>query len=83
MRVAADGVRIALVVEKGDERSLLVGRIERGRTGRRDRVGRRTAVTVRELQVRDARAGAGHRHVLGRGQPARGRRPRARGAWSR
>ncbi|MFF7859089.1 LpqB family beta-propeller domain-containing protein [Streptomyces sp. NPDC007904] len=29
VRVAADGVRIALVVEKGDRRSLLVGRIDR------------------------------------------------------
>jgi hypothetical protein len=30
VRVAADGVRIALVVEKGGKQSLLVGRIERG-----------------------------------------------------
>ncbi|MEU0228759.1 LpqB family beta-propeller domain-containing protein [Streptomyces sp. NPDC006284] len=29
VRVAADGVRIALIVEKDDERSLLIGRIER------------------------------------------------------
>ncbi|WP_030872445.1 LpqB family beta-propeller domain-containing protein [Streptomyces sp. NRRL S-37] len=29
VRVAADGVRIALVVEKGDRRSLVVGRIDR------------------------------------------------------
>ncbi|MFF4492370.1 LpqB family beta-propeller domain-containing protein [Streptomyces sp. NPDC001544] len=29
VRVAADGVRMALVVEKGDKQSLLVGRIER------------------------------------------------------
>ncbi len=34
VRVAADGVRIALVVEKGGKQSLFVGRIEReGRTG--------------------------------------------------
>ncbi|OIK27209.1 LpqB family beta-propeller domain-containing protein [Streptomyces malaysiense] len=33
-RVAADGVRVALVVEKGGEQSLMIGRIERGdRTG--------------------------------------------------
>ncbi|MFI8089904.1 LpqB family beta-propeller domain-containing protein [Streptomyces sp. NPDC086080] len=31
VRVAADGVRIALVVEQGDRRSLLIGRIERTR----------------------------------------------------
>ncbi|MFI6933510.1 LpqB family beta-propeller domain-containing protein [Streptomyces sp. NPDC050287] len=30
VRVAADGVRIALVVEKGGKQSLLIGRIERG-----------------------------------------------------
>ncbi|MER7490319.1 LpqB family beta-propeller domain-containing protein [Streptomyces sp. NPDC126497] len=29
VRVAADGVRIALVVEKGDRRSLMIGRIDR------------------------------------------------------
>lgn len=29
VRVAADGVRVALVVEKGDRRSLLIGRIDR------------------------------------------------------
>lgn len=34
VRVAADGVRIALVVEKGDRRSLMIGRIDRnGGTG--------------------------------------------------
>ncbi|GGR57523.1 lipoprotein LpqB [Streptomyces griseomycini] len=48
VRVAADGVRIALVVEKGDRRSLLIGRIERsGPDGATDG---RTAVTVRELR---------------------------------
>ncbi|MEU5363212.1 LpqB family beta-propeller domain-containing protein [Streptomyces sp. NPDC005925] len=45
VRVAADGVRIALVVEKDSRRSLLIGRIERG--GKTD--GRPT-VTVRELR---------------------------------
>ncbi|MGI5455327.1 LpqB family beta-propeller domain-containing protein [Streptomyces sp. CA-249302] len=33
VRVAADGVRIALVVAKGDKKSLLIGRIERGAEG--------------------------------------------------
>ncbi|MEU0615476.1 MULTISPECIES: LpqB family beta-propeller domain-containing protein [Streptomyces] len=49
VRVAADGVRIALVVEKGDERSLLVGRIERSGP---DEAGssERTTVTVVELR---------------------------------
>jgi len=45
LRVAADGVRIALVVEKGGKRSLFVGRIEReGRTGDPQ------SVSVRELR---------------------------------
>ncbi|CAL9545355.1 LpqB family beta-propeller domain-containing protein [Streptomyces sp. enrichment culture] len=48
VRVAADGVRIALVVEKGDRRSLLIGRIERG--GPDGGTGERAAVTVRELR---------------------------------
>ncbi|MEU1406484.1 LpqB family beta-propeller domain-containing protein [Streptomyces sp. NPDC005728] len=39
VRVAADGVRVALVVEKDDKQSLLLGRIERG-----DRSGARPAV---------------------------------------
>ncbi|MFE1257382.1 LpqB family beta-propeller domain-containing protein [Streptomyces fungicidicus] len=43
VRVAADGVRIALVVEKGDQRSLFVGRIER-------EAGEQPAVTVRDLR---------------------------------
>ncbi|MFF9335018.1 LpqB family beta-propeller domain-containing protein [Streptomyces albogriseolus] len=49
VRVAADGVRIALVVEKGDERSLLIGRIERSGP---DEAGssERTTVTVVELR---------------------------------
>ncbi|MFI1421797.1 LpqB family beta-propeller domain-containing protein [Streptomyces sp. NPDC020731] len=39
VRVAADGVRIALVVEKGDRRSLMIGRIDRnGGTGERPTV---------------------------------------------
>ncbi|WP_329217871.1 LpqB family beta-propeller domain-containing protein [Streptomyces sp. NBC_01485] len=33
VRVAADGVRIALVVDKGGRQSLLIGRIERGERG--------------------------------------------------
>jgi hypothetical protein len=45
VRVAADGVRIALVVEKGDRQSLLIGRIERG-----DRTGGGSTVAVRELR---------------------------------
>lgn len=45
VRVAADGVRIALVVEKDARQSLLIGRIERG--GGTDE---RPAVTVRELR---------------------------------
>ncbi|MEU3254890.1 LpqB family beta-propeller domain-containing protein [Streptomyces sp. NPDC006997] len=44
LRVAADGVRIALVVEKDDEQSLLVGRIEW------ERVGEQRAVWIRELR---------------------------------
>ncbi|GHE23947.1 lipoprotein LpqB [Streptomyces capillispiralis] len=48
VRVAADGVRIALVVEKGDRHSLLIGRIERSRPdGGTDE---RPAVTVRDLR---------------------------------
>ncbi|MFJ8188003.1 LpqB family beta-propeller domain-containing protein [Streptomyces sp. NPDC096105] len=49
VRVAADGVRIALVVEKGDERSLLVGRIERSGPDEAGSAGRPT-VTVVELR---------------------------------
>lgn len=48
VRVAADGVRIALVVEKGDRLSLQVGRIERSRAdGGPDE---RPTVTVLELR---------------------------------
>jgi hypothetical protein len=46
VRVAADGVRIALVVEKGDRRSLLIGRIERSRPD--GRTNERPTVTVLE-----------------------------------
>ncbi|HET9382173.1 MAG TPA: LpqB family beta-propeller domain-containing protein [Streptomyces sp.] len=45
VRVAADGVRIALVVEKDGKRSLLIGRIEPG-----DRSDERPTVTVLELR---------------------------------
>lgn len=45
LRVAADGVRIALVVEKGSKQSLLVGRIER-----EGRNGDARSVSVRELR---------------------------------
>ncbi|WP_432083117.1 LpqB family beta-propeller domain-containing protein [Streptomyces sp. WAC 04229] len=45
VRAAADGVRIALIVEKDGERSLLIGRIERD-----ERAGERPAVTVLELR---------------------------------
>ncbi len=48
VRVAADGVRIALVVEQGDRRSLLVGRIER--SAPEDGTGDRPAVTVLGLR---------------------------------
>ncbi|MBQ1092946.1 LpqB family beta-propeller domain-containing protein [Streptomyces sp. B93] len=44
LRVAADGVRIALVVEKDDQQSLLVGRIEW------ERVGEESTVSIRELR---------------------------------
>ncbi|MFI9339663.1 LpqB family beta-propeller domain-containing protein [Streptomyces sp. NPDC052773] len=44
VRVAADGVRIALIVEKDGEQSLLVGRIDLD-----EKVGERSTVTVREL----------------------------------
>ena len=45
VRVAADGVRIALVVEKGGKGSLLVGRIER-----EEKPGGRPDVSVQELR---------------------------------
>ncbi|AZM61898.1 MULTISPECIES: LpqB family beta-propeller domain-containing protein [unclassified Streptomyces] len=48
VRVAADGVRIALVVEQGDRLSLQVGRIER--SGPADGADERPAVTVLELR---------------------------------
>jgi hypothetical protein len=45
LRVAADGVRVALVVEKGGKQSLFIGRIEReGKTGDPQ------SVSVRELR---------------------------------
>ncbi|MFI8207605.1 LpqB family beta-propeller domain-containing protein [Streptomyces sp. NPDC085937] len=47
VRVAADGVRIALVVEKGDRRSLLIGRIERSGPDEAA-TGERPTVTVLE-----------------------------------
>ncbi|SDP44139.1 Sporulation and spore germination [Streptomyces sp. cf386] len=47
VRVAADGVRIALVVKQGDKSSLLIGRIERGED---DKGGERAAVSVHELR---------------------------------
>jgi hypothetical protein len=45
VRVAADGVRIALVVEKDGKRSLLIGRIER-----EEKAGEPPVVTVLELR---------------------------------
>ncbi|MDT9700586.1 LpqB family beta-propeller domain-containing protein [Streptomyces sp. P17] len=47
VRVAADGVRIALVVAKGDTSSLLIGRIERETKPGEDR----PTVTVQELRT--------------------------------
>jgi hypothetical protein len=47
VRVAADGVRIALVVKKGDESSLLIGRIERSEDGKAEE---RSVVSVHELR---------------------------------
>ncbi|MFE5819426.1 LpqB family beta-propeller domain-containing protein [Streptomyces sp. NPDC056479] len=47
VRVAADGVRIALVVKDGDKSSLLIGRIERGEDGK---AGDSTTVSVHELR---------------------------------
>ncbi|MFJ9742269.1 LpqB family beta-propeller domain-containing protein [Streptomyces sp. NPDC101166] len=44
VRVAADGARIALVVEKGGKQSLLIGRIER------DKNGDKPTVSVQELR---------------------------------
>ncbi|WAX79720.1 LpqB family beta-propeller domain-containing protein [Streptomyces sp. KMM 9044] len=62
VRVAADGVRIALVVAKGDRRSLMIGRIERsgtdgqaGPAGPAEKTGARPTVTV--LQLRAATPG--------------------------
>ncbi|MFF1546179.1 LpqB family beta-propeller domain-containing protein [Streptomyces sp. NPDC058291] len=45
VRVAADGVRIALVVDKGGKQTLLIGRIERGVGD-----GTRPAMSVQELR---------------------------------
>ncbi|WP_416072246.1 LpqB family beta-propeller domain-containing protein [Streptomyces sp. ME18-1-4] len=45
VRVAADGVRIALVVDKGGKQSLLIGRIERGAGS-----GEKPSVSVQELR---------------------------------
>ncbi|WP_443041347.1 LpqB family beta-propeller domain-containing protein [Streptomyces sp. B21-108] len=45
VRVAADGVRIALVVDKGGKQSLLIGRIERGAGS-----GKQPSVSVQELR---------------------------------
>ncbi|WP_434093422.1 LpqB family beta-propeller domain-containing protein [Streptomyces griseorubiginosus] len=45
LRVAADGVRIALVVQKGGKQSLYVGRIER-----EGKIGDALSVSVRELR---------------------------------
>ncbi len=47
VRVAADGVRIALVVKQGDKSSLLIGRIERSEDGKETE---RSAVSVHELR---------------------------------
>ncbi|MFI6015569.1 LpqB family beta-propeller domain-containing protein [Streptomyces sp. NPDC051243] len=47
VRVAADGVRIALVVKDGDQSSLLIGRIQRGADGED---GEPAAVSVHELR---------------------------------
>ncbi|MBD0423258.1 GerMN domain-containing protein [Streptomyces sp. TRM S81-3] len=46
VRVAADGVRIALIVEKDGKRSLLIGRIERDEK----KAGEQSTVTVLELR---------------------------------
>jgi hypothetical protein len=48
VRVAADGVRVALVVAKGDKTSLLIGRIERRQDAGEDRP------TVSVLELRSA-----------------------------
>ncbi|MFI2432595.1 LpqB family beta-propeller domain-containing protein [Streptomyces sp. NPDC018693] len=45
VRVAADGVRVALVVEKDDKQSLLIGRIER-----EEKSGEQPTVSVQELR---------------------------------
>ncbi|MFF3893011.1 LpqB family beta-propeller domain-containing protein [Streptomyces sp. NPDC001812] len=51
VRVAADGVRVALVVAKGDRRSLMIGRIERdGPDGQERTTGEQPTVTVVELR---------------------------------
>ncbi|KUM68761.1 LpqB family beta-propeller domain-containing protein [Streptomyces curacoi] len=47
VRVAADGVRIALVVKQGDKSSLLIGRIERSEDGKAEE---RSVVSVHELR---------------------------------
>ncbi|MEG3631957.1 LpqB family beta-propeller domain-containing protein [Streptomyces poriticola] len=70
VRVAADGVRIALIVEKGDDRSLLIGRIERA-----DRAGQPPTVlelrsATPELEEVTAMSWAGDSRlvVVGRGR---------------
>ncbi|MEV0694571.1 LpqB family beta-propeller domain-containing protein [Streptomyces sp. NPDC050388] len=51
VRVAADGVRVALVVAKGDRRSLMIGRIERdGPDGEERTTGEQPTVTVLDLR---------------------------------
>ncbi|MFJ8544584.1 LpqB family beta-propeller domain-containing protein [Streptomyces sp. NPDC093586] len=70
VRVAADGVRIALVVEKKGERSLLIGRIERdGRTGEQPAVtvvGLRSATPELEEVTAMSWAGDSRLVVVGR-----------------
>ena len=73
VRVAADGVRIALVVD--EERQAVAVRSGGSSGGGRSR---RTADGFRaRTAVRDTGVGGGHGHVVGRGQPARGGRARA------
>jgi hypothetical protein len=50
VRVAADGVRIALVVKEGDKSSLLIGRIERGERSQDGKSGEGASVSVHELR---------------------------------
>ncbi|CAM5426079.1 Lipoprotein LpqB OS=Streptomyces fumanus OX=67302 GN=lpqB PE=3 SV=1 [Streptomyces fumanus] len=63
VRVAGDGVRIALIVEKDGKRSLLIGRIERGEKGERPTVVEARSATP-ELEEVTAMSWAGDSRLV-------------------